>query len=353
MSIECTFPWTGMTIDPQGSINVCCTYKGKRAECLGNISDVDDLEEFFLEDAYTKLRADFKDGFRKNPKCASCHKADIIGTDSVAHISIPFPKFQGLQYLEVTTSNVCNQSCAMCSSYASSQWIKLNPIFNITDQPMKAWSISDKDFDKILKIIPTLKMVHIKGGEPFADMKNLKIIKAIRKTNPMCRIQICSNFQMIPDAFIKELKQCRRVNASASVDAIGKRFDWIRGGDFKQVEYNIDNFFDITGGKVSIAPCVSIYNIHHLREIYDWSQTKKSVKFRGISNVVTWPMYHSPGNILTQEEIDETISNQFDDIKHKFNVNALYDIEAQPNLAVRNQLKDFNDTMDKVRGFSL
>ena len=30
MSFECTFPWTGMTIDPQGKINVCCTYKDKR-----------------------------------------------------------------------------------------------------------------------------------------------------------------------------------------------------------------------------------------------------------------------------------------------------------------------------------
>ena len=64
MSFECTFPWTGMTIDPQGQINVCCTYRNKRGEPLGNISDVEDLEEFFLGDSYTKLRADFKDGFK-------------------------------------------------------------------------------------------------------------------------------------------------------------------------------------------------------------------------------------------------------------------------------------------------
>ena len=350
MSFECTFPWTGMTIDPQGQINVCCTYRNKRGEPLGNISDVEDLEEFFLGDSYTKLRADFKDGFRKNEKCASCWKS--YGT-TVAHSSLPFSMFQGLQYLEITTSNVCNQSCAMCSSYASSQLIKLNPIFNITDQPTKAWSISDKDFDKILKIIPTLKMVHIKGGEPFADMKNLKIIKAVRETNPWCKIQICSNFQMIPEAFIKELKHCKRVHASASVDAIGKRFDWIRGGDFKQVEYNIDNFFGRTGVKPTLVPCVSIYNIHHLREIYDWAQTKKSVKFYEISNIVKWPMYHCAANILNQEEIDKSISDQFDDIKHEFNVDALYNIEAQPGISQINQLKRFNDTMNKVRGFSL
>ena len=352
MSFECTFPWTGMTIDPNGQINVCCTYKDKRTASLGNISNVDDLEEFFLGDAYTKLRADFKDGFRKNPRCADCYKSDF-GVSTVAHSSRTFSKFQGLQYLELTTSNVCNQTCATCSSYASSKWIKLNPIFNITGLPMKAWSISDKDFDKILKIIPTLRTVHIKGGEPFADMNNLKIIKAIRKTNPMCKIQICSNFQMIPDAFIEELKHCKRVHISASVDAIGKRFDWIRGGDFKQVEYNIDNFYAITGVKPSIVPCVSIYNIHHLREIYDWAQTKKSVYFDQIYNVVSWPMHQVAGNILTQEEIDKTISDQFDDIKHKFNAIALYNIKAKPSTALRNKLKDFNDTMNKVRGFSL
>ena len=352
MSFECTFPWTGMTIDPSGMINVCCTYRNKRTAPLGNISDVDDLEEFFLGDSYTELRADFKDGFRKNPRCTDCHKADF-GVSSVAHASIPYSRFKGLQYLELTTSNVCNQSCATCSSYASSKWIKLNPIFNITDQPMKAWSISDKDFDKILKVIPILKEVHIKGGEPFADMNNLKIIKAVRETNPMCKIQICSNFQMIPDAFIEELKHCKKVHISASVDAIGKRFDWIRGGDFKQVEYNIDNFYAITGVKPTLVPCVSIYNIHHLREIYDWAQTKKSVKFPEIRNVVKWPVFQCAGNILSQEEIDKTISDQFDDIKHKFNAIALYNIKATPSLSVQKQLKNFNDTMDTVRGFSL
>lgn len=352
MSFECTFPWTGMTIDPQGKINVCCTYRGKRHSNLGLLSDVDDLEEFFLEDSYTKLRTDFKDGFRKNPRCKDCWKVPE-GTTTVAHSSLPFKKFEGLQYLEITTSNVCNQSCATCSSYLSSQWIKLNPVFNITDQPTKAWSISDKDFDKILKIIPILKMVHIKGGEPFADMKNLKIIKAVRETNPWCRIQICSNFQMIPEVFIEELKHCKKVNASASVDAIGKRFDWIRGGDFKQVEYNIDNFFGRTGIKASLVPCVSIYNIHHLREIYDWAQTKKSVVFEEIRNIVTWPEHQCAGNILTQEEIDKTISDQFDDIKDEFNVSALYNIKARPTIFMRNRLKRFNDTMNKVRGFSL
>jgi hypothetical protein len=64
-------------------------------------------------------------------------------------------------------------------------------------------------------------------------------------------------------------------------------------------------------------------------------------------------MYHCAGNILTQEEIDKTISDQFDDIKHEFNVDALYNIKAQPSISQRNQLKSFNDTMNKVRGFSL
>ena len=55
-----------------------------------------------------------------------------------------------VQYLEYTTSNVCNQKCVMCSSKFSTQWADIESIFGRKSYPTQ--SLSDKSIDKIIKI---------------------------------------------------------------------------------------------------------------------------------------------------------------------------------------------------------
>lgn len=347
MSSECTFPWTGMVINPQGNITVCCAYTDRKS--LGHIDDIDDLNDFFLDDSYTNLRQKFENGYKNNPSCIHCvkyTKGPIIHSQSFNRNG------GGLQYLELTTSNVCNQTCATCSSKFSSKWSNINEIFGRTDYS-KAYSMSNENIDTIIRVLPNLKEVQIKGGEPFADMKNLKIITALAKVNPECTLRICSNFQMIPKAFMVAMKKMKSLKVAASVDGIDARYDWIRGGNFKKVVENIEWFYQETGSLASINPCVSIYNIDHLREIWEYFKDKDFAKLYSIYNIVEQPEIHAPQSMLSQEEIDNTIARQFDDIRNEIDVDALYNIKSNLKSSLIPEFVKFTETMNKVRGFKI
>lgn len=350
---QCTFPWTGMVINPQGNITVCCAYHDDVS--LGHIDNIEDLHYFFLEDAYMDLRSKFKNGWRNNPACVKCIVNPRQGP--ISHSRDFSINGGGLQYLEFTTSNVCNQTCAMCSSKFSSKWIKIESIFEIENMSnyTKPWSMSDDNIDVVIKALPGLKEIFIKGGEPFADMKNLRIINALADINPDCRLRICSNMQMIPKVFISSIKKLNDVRISASVDAIGKRFNWIRGGDFDKVVKNIEWVWQETGIKSQITPCVSVYNFNYLREIYDFFKYKEYCDLSEIYSVVVWPEYHNPGNIFSQKQINSSISNQFDDIRFNkdCDVKALYFIKSSGNNKWLSDYKKFTKTMNTIRGFEI
>ena len=65
----------------------------------------------------------------------------------------------------------------------------------------------------------------IKGGEPFADPNNIKILEKVAKTNPKCRIEICTNFQLVTDKVIELLYKIDEVHVQASIDGIYKLYN--------------------------------------------------------------------------------------------------------------------------------
>lgn len=337
-----------MVIGPQGDITVCCAYSDPVP--LGHIQHVDDLEDFFLEDSYTNLRAQFKRGFLNNPHCHACYKINE-GVHSPIKHSQSFNLYSGLQYIEYTTSNVCNQSCATCSSKFSSQWVKIDSVFDRAGG--KVFSLSDSDIDKIIKVLPNLKEVQLKGGEPFADLKNLRVLEALVEVNPDCGVTICSNMQMVPKRFFEVLSKLKNVSLAASVDAIGERFNWIRGGDFDSVNRNMNKMFYEYGILSYINPCVSVYNFKHLRELYDYYVDTEYTKTLKFYNVVTNPNYLSVSNIFSQDDIDNIVSTQFDDIRSEVHAEALYKITSTKNEDLITQFIDFTKKMDGVRGFSI
>jgi hypothetical protein len=341
-----------MVIDPQGNITVCCNYTDRKS--LGHINDVDDIADFFLGDSYTELRSMFKNGWKANPSCELCSKHVLGLFTPIIHSQGFNPRGAGLQYLEFSTSNVCNQTCATCSSYFSSKWTKLNSIFDIDDQPNESFSLSDRNIDSIIDVLPTLKEIQIKGGEPFADMKNLRVLKALVDVNPSCHVRICSNMQMVPKAFIDVIKKLELVDISASVDGVGRRFDWIRGGHFNKVIDNINRVSDAIGQPIHVEPCISVYNINNLREIYDYFEYLPSAQLNKIYNVVQWPAFLSPIGIFNQQELNDMVSRQFDDIRSNCDVEALYHMEAlPPDQNLIDKHIDFTNRMNGVRGFNL
>jgi len=361
-SAQCFWPWQGFTIDSLGYITICCNSRDM-TPWQKHISEVDSLLDFWHGEEYLKLRIDMaNEGWHNLPSCANCRKgtnlAPLYHSNTLyeeGHVDVDVKNFlkPRIFYLEFSTSNVCNQTCVMCDSSFSSLWQKIEHKFDRKPQP--TYSYADKEIDKILEIIPNIKHIQLKGGEPFADVKNIKIIKAM---GPESHITICSNLQNIPKQIETEIvKNPDGFSISASIDGIGKIGNWIRGGDFDKVCKNMERLHDKCGIVFNNNVTLSIYNVEHLREIYEFFKDKPYIKPISFSqnSIVLTPKWCSVVYLLEQEELDTIIDKQFSGTN--IEIGALKRIKCLGSPKSRqwhhHTLMKHTKTMNSIRGFDI
>lgn len=336
--MNCTFPWTGMTIDPQGFLTLCCMIDSKKGLFNKHITEIDSLYDFFYGKEYDKVRLDFhKYGWENIKDCAACLNDKRAGRFTTVDISQRFDsKKNTLQYLELTTSNTCNQQCVTCGSKFSSKWKKIEKYF---DRPVEStYSLTTDDLEKVLEVLPDLEHLTLKGGEPFADMRNLQILTSLLDINRLCKITIITNGVLIPKPFQDIIKKYPyNFDIVFSIDAIGKRYDWIRGTPFKKTIENLKLISSFAVDNVNIVPTISTFNVHNINEIIEWHDTLDIKTTLQWSNVVHEPRWCSPIHTMTQEEIN--ICNL--PVKVISEYNEKYKVELEKNTKI----------MDKLRGF--
>ena len=327
--MKCMVPETGLTINPIGEMVICCA--GDNV-ALSHIKDVDDLTDFFNGEVYEKLRSDFKAQSFPS-QCDVCWKhwdaGRIARFDSYNRFD--FPTYEEdlasdvipIRFLEITTSNICNQMCVSCSGKYSSKW---SPYEKMAVESGLTWrnenhkfhtetyKMTKADVDKVLDIVPHLQHLTIKGGEPFADPNNIKILKKLAETNPNCRVEICTNMQLVTNTVIEILHQINEVHIQASIDGVHEMYDWIRGGNFKRTVNNIKRYHEHSGRKVVIVSTVSVYNWMHLPELIDYWKDIDGVDRISMANLVTFPKYCSPC-YLDEHHIEEGRDKLFNYLK--------------------------------------
>ena len=213
--------------------------------------------------------------------------------------------------------------CVTCSGKYSSKWAPYEKMavdsgLHWRDENHKfhteTYKMTDADVDKVLDLVPHLQHLTIKGGEPFADQNNIKILERLADTNPSCRVEICTNFQLVTDDGIDLLHRLDEVHIQASVDGVYKLYDWIRGGNFDKTVDNINRYHNKAGRIVVIVSTVSIYNWMHLPELIDFWKDIPGVHRISMANLVTFPKYCSP-LYLDEHDIDQGIDNLMDYLK--------------------------------------
>ena len=124
--MRCIVPETGITINPIGELVLCCAGDNT---AIGHIKDIDNVLDFFNSNVYNNLRKKFK--LKQFPdQCDVCkihhREGRIARFDSYNRFN--FPTYQQdiasdvipIRFLEITTSNICNQMCVTCSGKYSS-----------------------------------------------------------------------------------------------------------------------------------------------------------------------------------------------------------------------------------------
>lgn len=379
----CVAPFSGLTINPTGSLVLCCN---ATHHPLGHISKVDSLQQFYNSEVMENIRLLHENKNIDRSICAHCYRDYAAGKHNMMTIFNKFWNWQErnfdldwydrkagldrpIRYLEYTCSNICNQTCASCSSWFSSKWRELELDFTpeqqhkFQKQPKPIVRLTDKDIDKIIDILPQLDFLTMKGGEPWADKNNVKILQRLLEVNPSCHVEIISNMQSISKSTWKMLESFdhtkTNLHLSASIDGVGKEYDWIRGGNFDQTVENIRRWCEVTKRPVQIIPFVSIFNFFSLDKIVDYFANKPYVKGVVITNLSYFPTY-----IKVQNLPKYLVDHQLNHYKHKFTVMEVYDnfyyepllrdfSDSQLNLPELKKGFEWIETINQIRGFDL
>lgn len=366
----CKIPFTGFYIGPQGHIVLCCMAQGLH---LGHINDIDDLEEFYNSPVMEKYRKQLEDKkYETMNPCNLCYKRECvqklwpfkksIGAQYFDNFDSDwFARKEGkkvpLRYLEYTLSNICNADCATCRSEWSSKWEKLDRKFGRKVSPMV--KIEDKNIAKIEKILYGLEHMTIKGGEPFADIRNIRVLKKLSEVNPKCYTTIISNFHVITPEAMNIIKKLGKINCCASVDAVtNETYKWIRGGDLTKTTDNMKRYFQETGKRVTVNVFTSLYNFFLLDKIKDYFEDKDYIRTVNFNNYAINPIYISP-SLLPEYIFNKQMEKLETAFLHKNKAGGLNVIGTgweDLGLPEENRKEMFFKEMDKMnkhRGFDL
>jgi MoaA/NifB/PqqE/SkfB family radical SAM enzyme len=384
----CPAPFTGLTINPQGCIVLCCA----SATPIAHMNNIESLESFYNSSQMQYYRDTFYNNKEQEVlknECYSCQIKNRYGLPNNRMVTLrgtyPYKNIdkdykllhKTIRYLEFTTSNICNQSCAMCGPQFSSKWVSIerankNSIRN-TDYPASNYVMPNDSIEQIIEVLPGLEHLIIKGGEPFADENNLKILARLNKVNPTCAVKIISNCSNITDSMLEVLKERAKIRTPikiiASVDGIHDLYYWIRSTDFNTTLETLEKIYNATKKPININITISLYNIYNLIEIFEFFYDKPYIHLVVAADAVQWPRYASPSMLLTSE-IEQIRTNiltriagqtnhgdMFSGMNTKWwNVNNLKsykDIDEGIYDEYYPQVSKWIDKMNKIRGTNL
>lgn len=353
MKLYCRAPFTGPTIDPMGNITLCCASKDRNF-LNAKINDIENLQDFFKGPKYEEIRniVALKGVEGLGDHCTTCMAAKLNNplefTPIDTHARIPIDSNRNITHLELTSSNVCNQTCATCSSVFSSKWRKIHHLFHNTP-PASTYNMSDAVVQTTIDTISTLKYLCLKGGEPTADKNNVRILNEVARLNPNLEINIVTNFQEISNDWWYFFKVLPNMNITISVDGTGLLYNWIRGGDWDTILLNIEKYITTIGKLPIINPVISIYNIFNLAELYNtfdgWA------KIPGINNVVIDPAYASIF-MINQDRLKQLLIEEYGSLKQPFLPRMMF-MNQPGDYTDINKSLEFINAMNKYRKISL
>jgi hypothetical protein len=388
----CALPFSGLTIGARGEIALCCAAPEFSAK---NLKEVRSLSAFYNGFEMDRVRTEMEEGrIASLSPCGDCFKRHSAGHRTLMTIANDTwrsslgkhfdadwrlrkqGKTAPVRFLEYTCSNICNQTCASCSSFYSSKWRDLEQQFS--DEEMKQFdrrvhgiqSLDEEDIQKIIKVLPDLDMLFIKGGEPWADKNNIAILNHALDVNPQCTFEIVSNMQAISESTFKMLEKVRtnaatEFHVSASIDATGKVYDWIRGGRFKKTVENMERYYEVTGRKLNIGPFVSILNYFEIERIITYFVDKEYIDGIVFWNISAYPPYIKVQNLpkavcdARQEELQTALPRLADKMakagKYLNYESLLHDIQPNDPFSPKELKRSVQwiEKMNQIRGFRL
>lgn len=288
----CPLPWMHIATMYQGQILPCCVSN----EVIGNIRDIT-LIDAFNSPTMQLLRQNFLDG--KQPEgCNHCWEVESHAGKSSRQFLLEKYKTEflsnwlsdhRLRSVDLKAGNTCNFKCRICTPVASSLVAneKLSMLSDRTEISKLRHAISQgRWFDdnsigilnNIVDLAPDLVSIDFYGGEPFL-LKSLNcLLERLIETgySKQIKVHFNSNGSIYPEHLISNLAQFNSVSFCLSIDDIGPRFEYQRGGRWADIEDNLSKYqtLDPTRFSLSIYPIINIQNVYYFDELVNWAESK-------------------------------------------------------------------------------
>lgn len=296
----CTLPFNHVCVKNEGRYALCCEATSKYSFVGGDttINQIN-FDEWFHSDYMNQIRNAMKQG-RTLKECTKCYEEESIGRVSPRMNAIANQPADNnkpvIKTINLKFGNKCNLKCKMCFPGASSELMKEwqalgwdNPINDpLEGQPGwhgQRWNNEDynwptktKNIDKLLAVAKYVEEVAITGGEPMISPQLIKFMQECvdRGYSKTIQLHITTNCTKIHPRFLKLAQQFARLEIRASIDGIGRTYEYVRyPAVWKQVDYNFNKICEwyekglIKTGVVSINFALSVFNLHQVPDFIE------------------------------------------------------------------------------------
>lgn len=371
----CFSPWAHLEISSRGEFRPCCVYKEPVVDDTERAFNIntDTIASVYTSRYLQNLRRQFLAGDRPNA-CAHCWnqeqltghsnrtwllsqlgiKADLLEIESLDSLA-------NVISLDIKLGNTCNFKCRICGPESSSkiaEEISRNFKDKISIKTLNKqgrW-IENKHIWWMLEDLgKQLVNIDFFGGEPFLIKQQENFIDYLSQlgTASSIRLHYNTNGSIYPDHLFVKWEQFREVDIAFSIDNLGSRFEYERGGNWEQVERNIDRMLDsrLSNMKLSIFPTLNLQNIYYLPELIDWAENRN---FDSINlNLLDTPKYLSIMHM--ESELTDLVVKKLSkiDIKRqiKHNINNIIKLLTRETKRgdYMNQTRDYMLRLDRIR----
>lgn len=299
----CGAPFVEGFCGSSGGFRNCCVVEPQIR------SDKDqDFQDWWHGDAMEEFRSKFY-GESLPPDCFRCEIDEKVRGNSLRlvinkDIKYPILKPTWPSRWHLTFGNLCNLGCWTCSEHASSiiesdkKKLKLIPIeFDSHTQHERMWLTLQDHVLESYRVHQGVINLTIQGGEPLYNKSVIDFLRKLkdRGLSNRTRLEFHTNATQFSKNIsdLLDLKSWHYICAFVSVDAVGKKAEWLRYGTrWPKVETNIRKMID-TVNFVELQATLSIMNLRDLPAIRQLS-TDLTIPMK--ANPVTNPWFMSIAN---------------------------------------------------------
>lgn len=227
--IRCPLPWTGIAVNPNGSVRCCAMSQ----QTIGNLQR-NTIAVIVDNKQNQQIRQSLRSG-QWPDNCRLCQQREEVDPAfsnrayqlQLHHDLDPAiynTDQHSLTQLDLRWSNTCNYACVYCGPELSSTWAAELGRKYVNQDRENFLALKEYVYDNM----SNLREVYLAGGEPLLIKENAELLDQLYQHNPDCLIRITTNLSNLNTGVYQRIQQFKNVQWEISVEATGSQFEYIR-----------------------------------------------------------------------------------------------------------------------------